>query len=163
MKPFACLGAIAVLVISLGAAAATPEAELLAPIRLMVDSFNKGDMKTAATVIAPTGIVIIDDAPPHVWAGPDAFERWSKALEAADQAAGITDDLETNGKPTRVIVNADRGYVVLPAHYTFKQKGAAMREEAQIVYTLQKGAGGWLITGWSWVGAKPKPMTNPSK
>ena len=101
--------------------------------------------------------------PPHVWAGPDAFERWSKALEAADQAAGITDDLETNGKPTRVIVNADRGYVVLPAHYTFKQKGAAMREEAQIVYTLQKGAGGWLITGWSWVGAKPKPMTNPSK
>ena len=62
MKPFACLGAIAVLVISLGAAAATPEAELLAPIRLMVDSFNKGDMKTAATVIAPTGIVIIDDA-----------------------------------------------------------------------------------------------------
>jgi hypothetical protein len=157
MKIFACLSAIAVLVISVAAAAATPDAALLAPIRLMVDSFNKGDMKTAATAIAPNGIVIIDDAPPHVWVGSDAFERWSKALEAADQAAGITDDVETNGKPTRVVVNADRGYVVLPAHYTFKQKGVAMREEAQIVYTLQKGASGWLVTGWSWVGTKPKP------
>jgi hypothetical protein len=89
--------------------------------------------------------------------------RWSKALEAADQAAGITDDLETNGKPTRVVVNADRGYVVLPAEYTFKQKGVAMREVAQIVYTLQKRASGWLVTGFTWVGSKPKQMTDAPK
>jgi hypothetical protein len=163
MKTFAYLGTIAVLGISVAAGAATPEAQLLAPIRLMVDSFNKGDMKTAATAVAPAGIVIIDDAPPHVWAGPDAFESWSKALEAADQTEGITDDLETNGKPTRVVVNEDRGYVVLPAVYTFKRKGVAMREVAQIVYTLQKGASGWLVTGFSWVGTKPKPMTDAPK
>jgi hypothetical protein len=129
----------------------------------MVDSFNKGDMKTAATAVAPAGMVIIDDTPPHVWAGSNAFVSWSNALEAADNAAGVTDDLETNGRPTRVVADADSGYVVLPAVYTFKQKGVAMREVAQIVYTLKKGAGGWLITGFSWVGTRPKPMTDTPK
>lgn len=156
MKLFVYLGAIAVVGISVAAQAATPEDQLLEPIRLMVDSFNKGDLKTAATAVAPAGIVIFDDVPPHVWSGPDALGSWSKALEAADHAEGITDDLETYGKPTRVVVSADRGYVVLPAVYTFKRKGMPMREVAQIVYTLQKGASGWLVTGFSWVGTKPK-------
>ncbi len=156
MNIFVYLGAVAVVGISVAAEAATPEDQLLEPIRLMVDSFNKGDLKTAATAVAPAGIVIIDDAPPHVWSGPDALESWSKALEAADQAEGITDDFETYGKPTRVVVGADRGYVVLLAVYTFKRKGVAKREVAQIVYTLQKGANGWLVTGFSWVGTKPK-------
>src|ERR1700690_2070324 len=119
MKPFTYLGAIAVLGISAAAGAAPPDAEVMAPIRLMTDGFNKGDMKTAATAISPTGIVIIDEIPPHVWAGPDAFESWGKAFAAADQAQGNTDDLETYGKPTRVVVSAERGYVVLPAIYTF--------------------------------------------
>ena len=56
MKTFAYARAIAILGISVAAGAATPEDQLLAPIRLMVDSFNKGDMKTAATAVAPGGI-----------------------------------------------------------------------------------------------------------
>jgi len=163
MKAFAYLAAVAVLSIAAVAESATPEAELLAPIRLMVDSFNKGDMKTAATAAAPAGMVIVDDVPPHIWTGADAFQRWGEAHDTADQKDGITDDSETNGKPTRVVVNADYGYVVMPALYTFKQKGVPMREAAQIVYTLQKGASGWLVTGFAWIGTKPKPVTDASK
>ena len=163
MKLFALLGTILLLGISAAAGAATPEAELMAPIRLFVDSFNKGDMKAAAAALAPTGIVAIDDVPPHVWAGPAALDAWSKALAAADQAAGNTDGAVALGKPVRVIVGAERGYVVASVVYTFKEKGVAMREAAQLVCALQKGSTGWLITGWTWAGTKPKPVAGASK
>jgi hypothetical protein len=163
MKLFALFGFMVTLGFTAAAGAATPEAELMAPIRLFIDSFNKGDMKAAAAALAPAGIVAIDDVPPHVWAGANALDAWSKALAAADQAAGNTDGALALGKPVRVVVSADRGYVVSSVVYTFKEKGMAMREPAQLVCALQKGSSGWLITGWTWAGTKPKPVTGASK
>jgi hypothetical protein len=145
------------------AGAATPQEQLMAPIHAFIDGFNKGDAKAAAAALSPTDLVIIDDVPPHVWTGAHAFETWSKALDAASQAEGDTDEAVTLGKPTQVIANADRGYVVVPAVYTFKQKGVAMREVAQMVCVVQKGKGGWLVAGWSWVGSKPKPAGAAAK
>lgn len=135
----------------------------MAPIHQFIDGFNKGDMKSAAAAFAPTGLTIIDDVSPHVWAGPNAFEAWSKALAATDQAEGNTDGAVTLGKPTRELVSADTGYVVLPAVYTYKEKGMAMREAAQMVYALQKATSGWQITGFSWVGTKPRPAASAAK
>jgi hypothetical protein len=163
MKLLARFGIMVLLAVSAAADAATPEAELMAPIRLFIDSFNKGDMKAAAAALAPAGIVATDDVPPHVWAGPNALDAWSKALAAADQAAGNTDGAVALGKPVRVIVGADRGYVVASVVYTFKKKGIAMREPAQLVCALQKGSSGWRITGWTWAGTKPKPVAGASK
>jgi hypothetical protein len=156
MKLFALFGTIVLLAVSAAAGAATPEAELMAPIRLFVDSFNKGDLKAAASALSPAGLAVIDDVPPHLWTGANALDAWSKALAAADQAAGNTDGAVTLGKPVRVVMSADRGYVVASAVYTFKQKGVAMREPAQLVCALQKGTSGWQITGWTWAGTKPK-------
>jgi hypothetical protein len=101
---------------------------------------------------------IIDEITPFTWSGPKAFDTWGKALDDSDKAAGNTDDLVTDGKPIRVVVSADRAYVVLPAWYTFKQKDVVMRETAQMAFTLQKGKTGWLITSFAWLGAKPKTV-----
>lgn len=30
-----------------------------------------------------------------------------------------------------------------------------MSEAAQMTFVLKKGAGGWLIHGWTWTGPKP--------
>lgn len=163
MKPFALLGSIALLGIYAAAGAATPEAQVLAPIRLFIDSFNNGDMKAAKAAFSPAGLTIIDDISPHVWVGPNAFEAWSKALAASDETEGTTDGAVTIGKPTREVVSGDTGYVVLPTVYTYKEKGMAMREAAQMVYALQKGTSGWQITGFSWVGTTPKPAAGAAK
>jgi len=84
---------------------------------------------------------------------------WGKALDAADKAAGNTDDLVTDGKPVHVEVSIDRAYVVVPAVYSFKQKGVPMRETAHMAITLQKGQTGWLITGFAWAGTRAKPVS----
>jgi hypothetical protein len=33
-----------------------------------------------------------------------------------------------------------------------------MREAAQMTVVLKKGAGGWLIHGWTWTGPKPSAV-----
>jgi hypothetical protein len=57
---------------------------------------------------------------------------------------------------TREEMNGDQAYVVVPAVYTLKERGVAMREAAQFTFVLKKGASGWLIHGWTWTGPKPK-------
>lgn len=156
MKSFALIGSFALVLLSAATVAATPEEQVLVPIHAFADAFNKGDMKGAAATQSPAGVSIIDDVPPHVWTGTTAFADWGKALESADQAQGKTDEHAVLGKPTKVVVGADRAYVVTPVAYTFKQKGAPMTESAHLVFALQKQASGWLITGWTWAGSTPK-------
>ncbi len=43
------------------------------------------------------------------------------------------------------------------------QGGVAMREAAQMTFVLKKGAGGWLIHGWTWTGPKPQKVAAPAK
>jgi ketosteroid isomerase-like protein len=153
---------IATLVCSIGlmgtaAAAEAPDtAQFSAPIHQFIDNFNKGDAAAAAASHATTGLVIIDEVPPYQWQGPDAFKAWGEALAAYDKSKGITDEFVKLGEITRTEVTGDRAYVITDAVYKFKQNGVAMKERAQMTYTMQKTSGGWLITSWTWTGPTPK-------
>lgn len=139
------------------AGAQTATADVVAPLKKFMDAFNKGDMAgAAATHAAGPDLAIIDEVPPFAWHGADAFKTWAAALDADSKKQGITDQNVTIAAPTRTEVSGDTAYVVVPAVYTFKLKGAAMRESAQMTFALKKGAGGWLITGWTWTGPKAK-------
>lgn len=144
------------------AVAASPDASLTAPVYRFIATFDKGDAKSAAATMTPE-VAIVDDVPPHVWTGPQAFARWGAALASSDKAAGITAEHVTLGEPTRVIADATSGYVVVSALYTFTQHGAAMREPAQMTFALKKHAGAWLISGWTWVGSTPRPGSKPGR
>jgi ketosteroid isomerase-like protein len=153
------LAVAAVVWLALGAPAGaqTGDAELMAPIQKFIDSFNKGDVAAAAaTHAAGADLVIIDEVPPHLWRGAKAFQTWSADLESDSKKNGITEPMVTLSAPTRTERSGDHGYVVVPAVYTFKQGGTAMREAAQMTVVLKKGASGWLIHGWTWTGPKPQ-------
>src|SRR6187397_119770 len=152
-------GAIVCLCLGLGSAvqAQSPDPQLTAPITKFVDAFNKGDMAGAAAPhAAGADLVIIDEVSPYLWRGAKALQTWAADLEADAKKKGITDQKVTISAATRVESTADAAYVVVPAIYTFKEKGVAMSETAQFTFSLQKGASGWLIHGWTWTGPKPK-------
>lgn len=149
-------------VMGVAAAAATPD-KPTAPIGQFIDSFNKGDMKSAAAAYAATDLAIIDEVPPHLWRGPGAFQAWSADLISDAQKRGFTEPKVTIANPTRQDVNGDRAYVVVPAVYTYKDHGVAMREPAQMTFALQQEAGGWRISGWAWSGMTPQPVAAPTK
>jgi ketosteroid isomerase-like protein len=138
------------------AAAASPNDAISAPITQFIDAFNKGDAVTAAAAHVANDLVIIDEVRPFSWQGPNAFTAWNDDLASDAEEKGITDQLVTLGETTRVESTADRAYVVVPAVYTYKQKGVAMREAAQMTFALRKEAAGWRISGWTWTGPTPE-------
>jgi hypothetical protein len=146
------------------AGAQDTDAELMAPIQKFVDSFNKGDMAgAAATHAAGADLAIIDEIPPYQWRGAKAFQAWAADLDSDAKKQGITEPSVALSKPTRIEKTSDRAYVVVPAVYTFKQRGTAMREAAQMTFALSRGASGWLIHGWTWTGPKAQKAAAPTK
>jgi hypothetical protein len=153
------LGAILWLAAGAAANAATPDAELMAPIQKFMDSFNKGDAPAAATTHSPTAdLTIIDEVPPYLWHGAEAFQAWSADLERDDKAHGITDQMVTISAPLRVETGGDGAYVVVPAVYAFKERGVAMSESARMTFVLKKDAGAWLIHAWTWTGPRAEAV-----
>ena len=139
--------------------AATPDPQLIAPIQKFIDDFNKGDAAGAAATHAATAdLAITDEVAPYFWRGAQAFQAWSADLESDAKKKGITDQMVTISAPTRVETTGEQAYVVVPAVYTYKERGVAMREAAQMSFVLKKGASGWLIHGWTWTGPKAEPV-----
>ena len=144
------LTALAVAVLAAGPTAASEKTDVMVPVHQFVDGFNKGDTKTAAAACADQ-TSIIDEFPPHEWHGAGACLKWMNDYDADAKKNGITDGIVTLGNPRHVDITADRAYVVVPANYTFKQKGKPVVETGSIItLAMQKSQAGWRITGWSW-------------
>jgi ketosteroid isomerase-like protein len=135
--------------------AQTADPQVMAPIRKFVDTFNQGDVPgAAATHAASADLVILDEPPPFIWHGAQAFQAWLGDLEADSKARGITDQHVTISAPTRVEMSGTGAYVIVPAVYVFKEKGVPMRASAQMTFVLQKETAGWLIHAWTWTGPR---------
>ena len=159
------LGAIVCLCMGMGSAvhAQKPDPQLMAPITKFIDAFNKGDMAgAAATHAAEADLAITDEVPPFTWRGPQAFTAWAADLDRDAKKQGMTDPRVTIAAATRVELAGDSAYVIVPSVFSFKQAGVAMRESAQMTFTLKKGAGGWLIHGWTWTGPRPRKVPGPA-
>lgn len=138
-------------------AAFANDAGVDATIGKFAQAFNKGDMKTAKALHA-TAPMIVDEVPPHLWSGANAFDGWSADLAKSDAAEGKSAGQVTIGAPTREVVSGDHAYVVAPSTYTFKQKGMTMRETAQFTFVMAKEASGWKIAAWIWTGPEARPI-----
>jgi ketosteroid isomerase-like protein len=142
--------AAAVGIFAAGPAMATEQTDAMVPVHQFVDGFNKGDATSALAACAEQ-TSIVDEFPPHEWHGAGACAKWASDYEINAKKEGISDGVVTIGKARHVDVTGDRAYVVVPANYTYKQKGKAKKEtNAAFTFALQKGAAGWRIVGWSW-------------
>ncbi|HEY2387712.1 MAG TPA: nuclear transport factor 2 family protein [Candidatus Binatia bacterium] len=130
--------------------------EPLAVVHQFIDSFDKGDVKGAEATHA-ADVTIIDEVPPYHWQGRGAFKSWVADLTTYDKANGVTDGHVELGNPLRQEVSGARAYIVMSSEYSFKQKGATMREPSQMTFALKKDRHGWRIVGWAFTGPKPTP------
>lgn len=142
--------------------AQTVDPQIAAPVLKFIDAFNKGDVAGAKATHA-TDAVIVDEVAPYQWRGAKAFDTWMADLDRDAKARAITDQQVTLGKVTRVETDGTSAYVVVPSTYAFKEKGVAMREEAQMTFTVKKGSAGWSIQGWTWTGPRAKRVATTTK
>src|SRR5439155_15726514 len=141
---------LSMLVLIAGQSAASDKTDVMKSVNQFVDSFNKGDTKTAAAACADQ-TSIIDEFPPHEWHGTGACSTWMSDYDADAKKNGITDGVVTLSTARHIDVTADRAYVVVPANYAYKMNGKPTKEIGSILtVALQKGDTGWRITAWSW-------------
>jgi hypothetical protein len=136
--------------LAMGLTAASEETDVVAVVHQFVDSFNKGDTKTAAAACADE-TSIIDEFPPYEWHGAGSCLKWMSDYDADAKKNVITDGVVTLHKPKHVDVSGDRAYVVVAADYAYKKQGKPVKQTASMMaLALHKGPAGWRITGWSW-------------
>ena len=125
------------------------DAAVEAPIRAMMDGFNKGDIAAvkALHVAAPT---IVDNVPPFSWSGAGAFDQWIDDLGKWETARGISAGKVTFAPVVDEVVRGDRAYVVTRSIYVYKQKGRTVREDGYTAFVLVKADGAWKVESWSW-------------
>jgi ketosteroid isomerase-like protein len=128
-----------------------------APIRQFIDAFNKGDAAAGFALYSQGEITIVDEFAPHQWTGVHAAQDWATAYDKHAQANGVSDGIVKYGAPTRMEVEGEFAYVILPTEYLYKERGKPMDEKGQITAVLHKEAGAWKIRGWTWSGEKPHP------
>ena len=142
--------ALALVVLAAGTTVASDKTDVMTVVRQFVDAFNKGDTMTAAATCAEQ-TSIIDEFPPYEWHGPGGCSQWFNDYDADAKKNGVSDGAVTLGRPRHIDVTGDRAYVVVPANYTFKQKGKLVKEIGSLLtIALQKSDAGWRISGWTW-------------
>jgi len=142
--------ALVVAAFAAGPAFAAEKDDVMASVKQFVDGFNNGNVKSALAACAEQ-TSIVDELPPHEWHGPGACAVWAKDFDADAKKNGVTDGKVTLGKPRHVDIAGDRAYVVVPTTYAYKLNGKPMKETgSMLTIALQKGASGWLMTGWAW-------------
>lgn len=142
--------AVAAVLLLTGLAAASDQNDVMDKVNQFVTGFNKADFKMAAGACA-NETFIIDDFPPHQWQGMGACSAWASDYEADAKKNGITDGFVTIGQPKHVNVEGDVAYVVVPASFSFKQKGKTVNEAGStFTLVLKKRSAGWRITAWAW-------------
>lgn len=135
-----------------GAAAASDKSEkadVLAPLHQFVNALNKGDKKTAIAACA-TPASIIDEIPPHEWQGATACADWVNDLEANMKKDGMTDLIQTLGRPRAVDITGDRAFAIVPVTNSFKENGKRVTEPGVLTVAFQKSETGWHMTGWAY-------------
>ncbi|MGC1381883.1 MAG: hypothetical protein WA814_12775 [Candidatus Baltobacteraceae bacterium] len=131
-------------------ASASPQDDVMATIHQFINGFNRGDEASAVATCAQDAS-IIDDFPPHEWNRPQACSDWWAALAAYDKEHGMSSGTVALGTPWHLSVTDNRGYVVVPATYSYKQNGKPTVERGSVfTVALRKTSAGWRITGWAW-------------
>ncbi len=156
MKIQFLLAAVAMLTVAPALSAASPAVE--APIRTMIEGFNKGDASLAKSTHVAAPMILDEPTAPFTWSGPTAFDDWVAALGKSEADAGKTGGKVALGSITRASVMNDHAYVVVPSTYTFQQAGRTMRETGTMTFALIKQGVDWKIQAWTWTSPEAVPV-----
>ena len=126
--------------------------EVVALARRMIAAFEANDMKVAASLVADVDLAIIDNFPPFVWRGKDAFARWLEDMDRNAQALLITHTTSQLGAVKFVRMEGDRAYVAIVDDYRYERAGAAVREDLLWTFVAQKTGQDWKLVSWSFGG-----------
>ena len=117
-----------------------------AAIKLFVQAINAEDWDKAASVVAPSAI-IVDNIPPFQW---HSFAEWRNGVTQYRAVLHITDYHMALTSFLALSGTADANYSVQPATLSFGENGVPRTSRGFFTFTTAKIEGRWYVTGWTW-------------
>lgn len=121
----------------------------MAAVRQFVDGFNDHDIARAQAACTDE-TAIIDDFPPHAWAGRGATTRWYEEMAGMAVEYGMSDWSVTLDEPLQVAVSGRDAYVVAPIGVRWLQDGTPAGRTGFMTMALAEVADGWRISALAW-------------
>lgn len=137
-------------------AASSAAAEIAGLANRAIAAENAGDMATVLDCWAAGDHAILDDFPPFSWRGADALTAWLADYAKEMARAGETDPVSRIGPPLSVRAEGGRVYAVFADIYTYKQRGAAIREDLLWTIVAARTAQGLKIESMAFTGGPRK-------
>ncbi len=93
-------------------------------------------------------VTIVENFPPHVFAGPDAVAAWARGFRA--HARDLSDLVWTFGPAQDFRVEGDRAFFTLPTRWTGQASGRRFSERGGWAFLLAREAGDWRVAAYAW-------------
>ena len=137
-------------VVSTAAGADDARSQVIALVHKVVNAFNKGDMATVKSLMAPGDQSIMDEMPPFTWRGPGATDAFLGDVERDAERMKDTESSSVVGPPTFIRIEGNHAYAVFPDHFRYKRAGVPVSEEATMAITALKSPAGWQIVAFAY-------------
>ena len=123
--------------------------ELLEPIEKVARFIETADRAYLAA-FAQSGVVIIENFPPHLFEGADAVERWSQTISRWHQPPSTLVLKHRFGAPQDLRVQDGTAFVSLPTHWTITEDDEVIEEDGGWAFTLTQEPDGWKVRAYGW-------------
>ena len=119
--------------------------DILSLVDRAFDTFNTGDFEGFLSTWAADVDAIINEAPPHVWTGPDCVQAWLADSAKRPGAAELTEPRIVGHAPDRLEIAGDRAFLVLPVTMSFTSAGGRVERYGTQISVLRRGSEGWRV------------------
>ena len=116
-----------------------------------VDAVNRGDQAKAVSYFTDD-VTIVEDLAPFRWHGPNAGPDWMLAMWENAQRNYVRAIVMEISPPTRIEIEGDAAYAVVPGLLTYQGDGSALRSQGLLTFSLKTSGGKWLINALAWSG-----------
>lgn len=127
------------------AMAAGTDPAILAAVDAAIAAVNSGSITAAKDAFTDAPVAIVDDFPPYLWSGKNAFEDYSRDLKTILAQLKIENWRFQRHQPRYVSASEDRASVVVPASFPFTMNGKPGSVSGDYVFVLKKVSGKWRV------------------
>ncbi len=129
------------------APAEQPDAAMLAPVE-KIARFIAGGGDANLSAFADGEVTILENFPPHLFAGPDAVERWAQGMRA--HAATLGDLHHSFGPAQDFRVDGERAFFSLPTRWRGVASGRPFVEDGGWAFVIVRQDGAWRVRNYGW-------------
>jgi ketosteroid isomerase-like protein len=130
---------------------AHPDQEVTNTVTDFVDAVNRGDQARAIAHLS-NDVTIVEDLAPFRWHGPNAGPEWLLAMWQNAQRNGVSAVSMEVAPPTRIEVDDDTAYAIVPGVLTYVTQESRLRSDGILTFSLRANEGQWLINAFAWTG-----------